>query len=462
MVAHLRSIDAFLSSPVARDATNNHRKSPSVRIYAENRGPYLSNSLQNLATASITTSKKKSTPDELYRQGTSGIGTYASGIEGIFLAEYQNVTGVFLRENWSAAFESVCRKALNNFAKTILELNRHIKSNMTTDCFLAYEILEIISGLSSRLDSKTGELKLLFADAMKPIRETAKSSIFELIDDVRRRAQSISTISGDAASLPLTGEVMARLQALTLYQRPVASILASIGDGNWNTSSLGSTGSSTSLPSLKSFDVGADWSQLLAHYVMDTMETLLTTIEAKARTFLKNKSIVGIFMANNVAIIDRMIRSSDLSSVLSSSGAPAKIESWRKQGLQVYIQMWHEPSGHLLDVQYTNRGARPPSGGSGFVDSAAIIKGLSSKEKEVIKDKFKNFNAGFDDLSAKHRALSMEKEVRSQTGRDVQAMVEPLYARFWDRYHDIDKGKGKGKYVKYDKGSLSAQLANLG
>lgn len=460
VVAHLRSIDAFLSLPIARDATNNHRKSPSVRIYAENRGPYLSNSLQNLATASITTSKKKSAPDEIYRQGTSGIGTYASGIEGMFLAEYQNITGIFLRENWSAAFETVCRKALNNFAKTVLELNRHIKSNMTIDCFLAYEILEIISGLSSRLDSKTGELKLLFADAMKPIRETAKSSIFELIDDVRRRAQSITTISGDAASLPYTGEVMARLQALTLYQRPLISILASIGDGNWKTSSLSATGSSTSLPSLKSFDVGADWSQLLAHYVMDIMETLLTTIESKARTLLKSKSIVAVFMANNVAIMDRMIRSSDLSSVLSSPGAPAKIESWRRQGLQVYMQAWHEPCGNLLDVQYTNRGARPPSGGSGLVDSAAIIKGLSSKEKEGIKDKFKTFNASFDDLVSKHRAMVMEKEVRSQLGREVQAMVEPLYARFWDRYHDIDKGKGK--YVKYDKGSLSAQLANLG
>lgn len=446
--------------PVARDATNSHRKSPSVRIYAENRGPYLSNSLQNLATASITTSKKKSAPDELYRQGTSGIGTYASGMEGMFLAEYQNITGIFLRENWSAAFETVCRKALNNFAKTILELNKQIKSNMTADCFLAYEILEIISGLSSRLDSKTGELKLLFTDAMKPIRETAKSSIFELIDDVRRRAQSITTLSGDAASLPYTTEVMARLQALTLYQRPLASILASIGDGNWNNSSLGTTGSSTSLPSLKSFDVGADWSQLLAHYVMDTMETLLTTIESKARTLLRSKSLIGVFMANNVAIIDRMIRSSDLSTVLSSPGAPAKIENWRKQGLQVYVQIWHEPCGHLLDVQYTNRGARPPSGGSGVIDSAAIIKSLSSKEKDGMKERFKTFNAGFDDLTAKHRALFMEKEVRSQLARDVQAIVEPLYARFWDRYHDIDKGKGK--YVKYDKGSLSAQLANLG
>ena len=381
-------------------------------------------------------------------------------MEGMFIAEYQNITGIFLRENWSAAFETVCRKALNNFAKTILELNRQITSNMIADCFLAYEILEIISGLSSRLDFKTGELKLLFADAMKPIRETAKSSIFELIDDVRRRAQSITTLPGDAASLPFTSEVMARLQALTLYQRPLASILASIGDGNWKNSSLSTTGSSTSLPSLKSFDVGADWSQLLPHYVMDTMETLLTTIESKARTLLKSKSLVGVFMANNVAIIDRMIRSSDLSTVLSSPGAPAKIENWRKQGLLAYVLIWHEPCSHLLEAQYTNRGARPPSGGSGVIDSGAIIKSLNSKGRDEMKERFKTFNAGFDDLTSKHRALFMEKEVRSQLARDIQVLVEPLYARFWDRYHDIDKGKGK--YVKYDKGSLSAQLANLG
>jgi len=49
--------------------------------------------------------------------------------------------------------------------------------------------------------------------------------------------------------------------------------------------------------------------------------------------------------------------------------------------------------------------------------------------------------------------------VRSVLAREVQAVLEPLYARFWDRYHEVDKGRGK--YVKYDKTSLSAQLAAL-
>jgi exocyst complex protein 7 len=431
----------------------------SARIYAEIRGSYLSGSLQNLATASITTSTKKSAADEIYRQGTSGIGMYANGMEGIFLAEYQNITAIFAREEWAVVFENTCSKALMDFAQTVLELNRHIKSNMITDCFLAYEVMEIVSGVSSRLDSQTGELKSAFVDAMKPIRETAKSSIFDLIDDVRRRTQSIASLPGDAAALPYTTELMTRLQAFTPYQRSIGSILASIGDGNWKTGSVSATGSSTSLPSLKSFDVGADWNKLLAHYMLDTMETLLTTLESKARMLLKNRSVVGVFMANNVAVIDRMIRSSELSSVLSCDGAPAKIDSWGKKGTAAYLDGWRELCTILTDLNFSSRSIRPPSSSIDFHDSAAVLRGLAGKDRDMIKDKFKAFNTSFDELCSKHRTLTLEKEIRGPLITELKTIVEPAYSGFWKLFHAIDKGKAK--YVKYDAGSLSAQLLRL-
>ena len=113
-----------------------------------------------------------------------------------------------------------------------------------------------------------------------------------------------------------------------------------------------------------------------------------------------------------------------------------------------------------MDVQYTNRGARPPSGNHGVIDSAAVIKGLSNKDKDSIKEKFKSFNTRFDELMARHKELAMEREVKGAVAADIQRMVEPMYARFWDRYHEIDKGKGK--YVRYDKGSMGSQLSSLG
>ena len=92
-------------------------------------------------------------------------------------------------------------------------------------------------------------------------------------------------------------------------------------------------------------------------------------------------------------------------------------------------------------------------------ESASIVKGLSSKDKDAIKQKFTAFNTSFDDLIAKHKTFTMEREVRQMFAKDIQQMLEPLYIRFWDRYHEVDKGKGK--YVKYDKGQLSSILASL-
>lgn len=226
-VSRLGLIDSFLSSTVGRDASYSSRESPSVRIYAELRGAYLSGSLHNLSAASISTSKRKAS-GEIYRQGTSGIGTYAQGLEGIFSAEFGNISAIFAREDWGLAFEATCRKALAEFAKTLRELNMHIKQNLATDCFLAYEIVEIVTNVGYRLDKLSGQLKLPFADALKPIRENAKSSLPELIEDVRRRVSSMQTLPPDGSAIPFTSEVMTRMQTMTLYPQSLASIMASL------------------------------------------------------------------------------------------------------------------------------------------------------------------------------------------------------------------------------------------
>jgi len=139
----------------------------------------------------------------------------------------------------------------------------------------------------------------------------------------------------------------------------------------------------------------------------------------------------------------------------------ADVDKWRKTGVQLYALAWRDPSTHLLDVQYTNRASqRPTSGSAAAIDSTAILKSLNSKEKEKIKEQFRLFNLSFDELVAKHKSLNMEREVREMLSRQVQQMIEPLYCRFWDRYHEVDKGKGK--HVKYNKAEISGVFISLG
>lgn len=438
---------------VAGNSQQGGTESPAARIYADVRGPYLSSSLANLAAASVNTAKKKN-PGAIYRAGTNGMGTYAQAMEGIFLAEYDNICSIFKREDWGVVFQTTCQAALTELARTLRELNAHIKSHLGTDAYLAYEVTEIISSLSGKLDTRTGELKTSLAAALKPVRETAKSSLSELLEETRRRVSGLQALPSDGAPNAIVPETMQRLQAMVEFLRPISSIMISLGDGGWKPNAAATGRSTDAIPSLASFDIGADGRDIFAHYCLDTIDVLLSSLEQKARMLLKSRSVVGVFIANSTVVMQRMIRDSELAPLLEPR--LDVLDQWRKKATASYTDICKDLSVYLFDTIHTNRTQRPTSGQA---DSATIIKGLGSKDKDKIKEKFSQFNAAFDDMVNKHKSYSMEREVRSMFGEDIRQKLQPLYDRFWDRYHEIDKGKGK--YVKYDKSSIAAVFLSL-
>lgn len=431
------------------------QESPVAKIYAEVRGPYLSSTLVNLSAASVNTAKKKN-QDAIYRSGTSGIGTYAQAMEGLLVAEYENICRIFSREDWGPVFQATCQAPMAELARTLRELNNHIKSHLSTDCFLAYEIVEVISSLSNNLETTTGELKASLAASLKPVRETAKMSLAELLEDTKRKVAGMPTLPVDGAPVPIVSETMQRLQTMVDFLRPISSIMVSLGDGGWKSAAAARGGVGDGIPSLSSFDIGADGEEIFAHYCTDTIDALISTLDTRAKTLFGRKPVVGVFLANNITIVDRMVRDSDLAPLLEQR--LGLVDQWRKKATSLYTDTCKDVSMHLFDVIHTNRSQRPASG-QGAVDSASILKALSSKDKENIKGKFQAFNSSFDELVTKHKQYSMEREVRQIFARNVQQMLEPLYYRFWDRYHEVDKGKGK--YVKYDKSSIAAIFLSL-
>ncbi|KAM0325560.1 hypothetical protein ACHAQA_007547 [Verticillium albo-atrum] len=436
-----------------RQAPGSSQESPAAKIYADVRGPYLSSTLVNLAAASVNTAKKKNS-EAIYRAGTNGIGTYAQAMEGLFLAEYENICNLFNRDDWGTIFQSTCQAALAELARALRELNAHIKTHLSTDCYLAYEITEIMSSLSGNLETRTGELKSSLAAALRPVKETAKASLAELLEDTRRRVGNMQGLPADGAPVPIVSETMQRLQAMVEFLRPISSIMISIGDGGWKSAAAANGRSADVIPSLASFDIGADGKEIFSHYCTDTIETLLSSLNQKAQAVLRGgRGVLGVFLANNVIIIERMIRDSELAPLLEQR--LGVLDQWRKKSKSLYTMDCKEVSGHLFDVIHTSK-QRPTSGQP---DSSSIVKSLNSKDKDNIKTKFQSFNASFDDMVAKHKSYNMEREVRQMFARDIQQMLEPLYNRFWDRYHEVDKGKGK--YVKYDKSAISAVFVTL-
>ncbi|KAJ5646016.1 hypothetical protein N7490_002388 [Penicillium lividum] len=448
-LSQLAPLCAAITSASTLGPSRNKGENPAMKIYADVRGPYITSGLENLSIASLNTVKRRPT-DGPYKQGTNGIGIYSNALEAFINTEHEIIVQLFPGDQQGLALQATFLSAMGEYSKTLRELNLYIRQNLMTDCFLAFEIIEIVTAMSYRIDSKTAELKGLLIEALRPVRETAKSSLSELLEETKRKAATVA-LPPDGGSVPLVEEVMNSLATLTGYSGPLASILTSLGDGNWRSKS--STAGTAPL------DVGPDSGTLFSHFILDMIESLMTALEARGRTFHRSKAALGVFLSNVFCIVDRSIRSSpELARYLGAPDSIARIDTFRKRATSTYLDAWKETSQFLLDVQYTSRsGARPNSGGA--VDSSSIVKSLSSKDKDAIKDKFKSFNASFEDMLSRHKSLHMEREVRSVLGRELQAVLEPLYARFYDRYVEIDKGRGK--YIKYDKSNLSVQLAQL-
>ena len=454
-VSFLNQIASAIASAAAQNARLGHRDDDvAARIYAEVRGEYLANSLQTLAMGAVSTSKRKG--DEIYRQGESGIGTYAEGMEGMLLSEHENTSRIFRNES-PRVLTMTCSKALSTFARTISDLNSNIKSRIMMDAPLAYEILEKVTPLSYRIESRTGAMRSNFSDALRPIRETARSSLTELLNQTKTQGESIQTLPPDGNTVPLVSQTAKRLTVLATFDRPLLTMLSSLGDGNWRAPAAAASSSTLALELTPSTENPT----LLSHYLLDLLSALLDALQSRSTAIHRTKALQGIFLLNSIALLSRSINSNaDLARYLSISPHNARLDSYRRSASTLYLSAWREPSSHLLDTISTKvggPGGRPASGQP--IDSTSIVKSLNSKDKDKIKEKFKMFNASFDELVARHKSLYMEKEVKSAVAREIQAMIEPLYGRFWDRYHEVDKGKGK--VVKYSKAELSAVLAQL-
>lgn len=454
--------DAILSASAHSARLNQRDDDQGVKIYADVRGEYLQQSLQNLATASISTAKRGPNDTTVYKPGSNAIGTYAQALEKLLVAEHKNVTRVFRSDTSSRTFTATYAKAMADFSRTLSELNSTMRSRILTDCFLAYEIIDIVTPISYNLEKQTGQLRSQISDVVRPIRDTARSSLSEIVSRTRSQAESLTTLPQDGNTIPLVHDTASRIRALCQYEKPLLYLLASVGDGNWrsapsNTSmnSLGAASNTTPQSSLLNLPHGTTETNplLLSNYLGDLSDLLISSLNSRAQTLHRTKPLQAIFVLNSLAVLSRVTTEPTVEPYLP----PNRLDPHRKSAMSTYMNAWREAINHLLDT--INTAANRPLSGGGGLDSTTILKSLSSKDKDRIKEKFKSFNASFDDQVARHKSLHMEREVKTALQKEIQSTVEPLYGRFWDRYHELDKGKGKT--VKYSKSEMAGVLGSL-
>lgn len=357
----LAVLNDFLTSTLASSAGIQPN---AAEIYAEVRGNYIQSSLSSLALATVNTTRRASTTP--YDKGSNGIGMYTNSLEFISLAEYENICRLFARPTWTTMYSKTTGPALGVFKKTLADLNTFIKSNMGTDLFLAFDVIECVSPSIQRVKMATGEGGEL-TEALRPIRETATGAFSFIIEDIKRQGAAIVVLPMDYTVAEITTETMSRLQRMASYPSSISGLLVSLGEGNWKRPY------NPGAPPT-AFDVGADGTRMHSNFCLDVIDALITELEGKAHALIRKKAAVAVLMVNNVAFVESTIRRSELQKVMGET-ARTRVERWRKDAVKSYIDGWKECAAFLMDVTYTKQSSKH--------------QGLSGKEKDGVKEKFK-------------------------------------------------------------------------
>ncbi|KAI3499562.1 hypothetical protein L1887_35365 [Cichorium endivia] len=174
--------------------------------------------------------------------------------------------------------------------------------------------------------------------------------------------------------------------------------------------------------------------------------SLITTLEANLDEKSKlydDSALRYIFLMNNILYIVQKVKNSELRNLLG--------DRWiRKHRGQ--IRQWH--TSYLRAAW-----------GKALLclKDEGIGGGSSSQSKLILKEKFKNFNACFEEI---YRVQSLWKvpddQLREELRISISEKVLPAYRAFVGRHgSQFESGRHAGKYVKYSPDDLENHLLDL-
>ncbi|KAL4587085.1 hypothetical protein LXL04_011735 [Taraxacum kok-saghyz] len=180
----------------------------------------------------------------------------------------------------------------------------------------------------------------------------------------------------------------------------------------------------------------------LAAQVMSVMGILDSNLAVKS-TLYKDPSLRYIFLMNNGRYILTKVRESN--EIRKMMG-----DNWcrrRSSEVRHYHKSYQRETWTRLLQCITQEG----------------IQVNGKVNKQVLKERFKNFNAMFDEI---HKTQSTwvvrEQQLLSELRASISAVVIPAYRSFVGRYkHHFEPGKSADKYIKYQPEDIEALIETL-
>jgi hypothetical protein len=191
----------------------------------------------------------------------------------------------------------------------------------------------------------------------------------------------------------------------------------------------------------------------LKKYVVDSLQLLLTNLEVRATKGYKkgptgSKPVVGcVFMLNNCHYILKSLKSNQQLSNITTSEFEALLDKKIQTEIHFYVQVWDPLIMNLMD-------------GVGML--ITISANMSQTDRQKIKDRFKHFNDGYDDIIVIQRKLVIpDAELRQRVVVALKKHLIPVYTKFFNKFATSNFTKNAEKYIKFDVASLESSVGKF-
>ncbi|XP_041999445.1 exocyst complex component EXO70B1-like [Salvia splendens] len=170
--------------------------------------------------------------------------------------------------------------------------------------------------------------------------------------------------------------------------------------------------------------------------------SLESNIEDKSKVY-EDVAMQYVFLMNNILYIVQKVKDSELRNLLGDNWVRKRQGLIRQHATQYLRASWSKVLSCLKDQGI---------GGS-----------TSNASKVALKERFKNFNACFEEIYRVQTAWKVpDPQLREELRISVSEKVIPAYRSFMGRFgSQLESGRHAGKYIKYNPEDLENYLLDL-
>ncbi|XP_061087585.1 exocyst complex component 7-like isoform X2 [Conger conger] len=352
------------------------------------------------------------------------------------LSEHALLAQVIPEQHQKKTFDSLIQEALDGLmleGESIVAAARRAISRHDYTAVLT--ILPILRHLKqSRAESNTtlqgtaSSTKNKLPNLIVSMETIGAKALEEFADSIKNDPDKEYNMPKDGTVHELASNVMLFLQQLLDFQETAGTMLASQVSESSCSSEFGR--------------------RVLSSYICKALGNLQLNLLSKSKVY-EYSALSAIFLLNNYNYILKSLEKSELIQLVAvtQQQVESSYQDLIQQQVQVYQRSWWRVLEYLMD-------RNTPTFQPGHK--------LKDKERQLIKDKFKGFNEGLEELCKVQNAWAIpDTHLRDALRHAQKSLIAQTYRSFLHRYANISFTKNLDKYLKYRPEQVEEMIGRL-